>query len=364
MRGTENEGPDSSSRSFGLHVLDNLFRHRVLFVLPLLLFSAVGFYQTQSDFPEYESTAIVRIGANPNVGTQLVRGTNIQFRESASEGTIRLIKEQFSTRQFATDVTERAGLGAEIPAGWGVLEAVRSNIDLTSEGDTLLAITATWQDPQTSFALVEATIGSYAGYLAETATTDAAQAEQFYRTVLTEAQDALAAREAELTDYVSTLAPIDPDTGRSIAETVEITRREGRVERAITNVNVAQQQVDSAIVANTLATADSARALVIEDAPRLPAGPVSTTSRDLKTIIGYVVMGLVVSSAALLVTSSVDKGFSIAAEVAAVPGVEAVALAPPVKRSLTDILTRGKRRSKPGDPTPDDIGLLVTQAGS
>ncbi len=318
---------NGAQRAFWLHLVDNLFGHRLLFLVPVILFTAFGANQAAGDVPLYESISVVRVDTNPYVGLQVVRGTDYEYRETPAEGTVRLIEEQFGSDRFASEVTEQAGLGDAIGAGWGVLGVVRDSIELEAQGNSLITVTATWGDPVTSLALVEGLIGAYEAYLAETASTDAANAEAFFRTVLDDALSDAVAHERDLADYVNALPPLLPGAQLGLSEELELGRLESRLERAREAVSEAQAHVDEAVFANDLATQENARLIETVDAAVLAAAPLSTVTQDVQVVIAHFVMGLVVAFAALLVTTTVDRVVTVPSEIAAF-GV--VGVVPPI----------------------------------
>lgn len=334
------DGRDAGAiRAFWLHLVDNLFRHRVLFVIPVIVFAALGVIQTRNDPPVYESEALIRTSVNPYVGLQVLSGFGFDYRHSAAEGTIQLIEEQFTTYRFATEVTERAGLGDEIGAGWGVLSFVRDSVTLEPAGDSLIRIRGTWGDPATSLALTQGTVDAFVSFVADIASTNAAEAEDFYKSVLADATAEVAATEQAYVDYLKTLQPLGQDAALGIEEQLESELLLARVERAREAANAASSRVDLAVVATEVAESQNAGLLQVVDPAALPTSPVSTTVRDLKSVLAHLVMGVVVAAAAVLVTTAVDPAITVRSEVSTFPGVEAVTVVPPIEAS-----TRPHRR--------------------
>ena len=89
----------------------------------------------------------------------------------------------------------RVGLADALENGVITRDELRGRIGAGAIGNNNLTINATWDDPETAFRLVDATIQGYSDYIVEVATVDSTEAVQFWTTRLDEAEAERAAAE-------------------------------------------------------------------------------------------------------------------------------------------------------------------------
>lgn len=328
-----------AASAFWWRLTDNAFRHLVWFLVPVLLFAALGLMQASKALQLYESAGVLSASSNPLVPDQIIPGGGAQYWESTAAAASRTINEQLRTDKFMEDVAANAGLGEVVASGFLELDIVRSSVWSFADGTSLVQVHATWADPQTAHALVQATIVTYQAFLGETVASDSSEAVAFYTGQLDQYQAEVERSEQALVEYVSRI----PDDGDpSLAESLQIQRLTDDVRAAEGKVAGAQDEIEGAQLVVAQSKSEAGRSLTVIDAPRIPGSPESTLVNQAMTVVAYLLLGVVIAIGALLVSTVLDQSVSSPSDVL-IDGVALVATVPVV--SLATHVTRSKRRS-------------------
>jgi hypothetical protein len=316
--------------AFWYRLVDNLFRRLVWWLLLIFVFTALGFVQAGNASERYQSDATLSATENPLVGSPVVAGASAQWWETPATVTSRIINEQLRTDTFVDAVADSAGLTTAVDSGFVSREAIRGSIRASPAGDGILSINATWADPQTSYALVLATIDEYQGYIAESVASNAAEAEEFYSLQLGAALEDRAAAERALQEFITTFVGDGSETDQPVSIQIEIDRLRTRIDAIETKVSAAQTSIEEARLQVAQQTTRAGRSFSVIDEPSVPSEPMSTLRDRITTIGSFFVLGLVVAGAGLLITTVLDRSISSAADLIAFDEVTLVATVPTI----------------------------------
>lgn len=324
------EGGGNRSRAFWLRLSENLFRRLPLFILPIVVMGAIGIFQASRVTPTYSSDGVLSAASNPLVTEQQIRGAGLQNFESPAAGTSRIINEQLRTASFTTEVARRAGLSEPLEDELITLDTIRDNVVAFPDGNSLLTVSATWDDPVTSFQLAEAVIDTYRTYLLETVASDSQEAEEYYRGLLADAEAELNAAEQELTTLLDGLPIVDDEADRPIDVRLEIQNLTSRIDRAEEQKSDAQRSIDDAELAVLQSRSEAGRSVQVIDEPEVPEAPDSTLQTQIVILAGFLALGAVISAIMLLLRTAFDHSATSPDDVLAIPEVNFVALVPPI----------------------------------
>lgn len=331
--------PGHSTNAFWVRLVDNAFRRKFLFVLPIIALTAFGVLEASRQVPMYQSSAVLSAATNPLVSDQTVRGVTVEFWESTAEATSRIINEQLRTDAFATEVAYRAGLGDALSAGFIFPDDIRTHVWASADGTALIAVNAQWGDPESAHQLVTATIGAYQDYVAETVARDSIAAVAYYEGVRDDALGDLDAAKEDLALLLDELPEVTVESDRPIRDALRIQTLTDQIDAATDDVAAAENQIDAAELAALQSQSEAGRSLQVIDEPRVPGRPLSTLTSTVLITASLFLLGVAVGFAALLVTTLLDRSVSTSAELAALSGVSLVATVPPID-------VRGERRSR------------------
>lgn len=324
---------------FSERLVGGFFRRWFFYLIPILLFTAVGINSARSLTGEFASYARLSATTNPYLDQPDIRGTELGFLETPAQGTARLINEQLQTDAFIDEVATRAGLDQAVEAGALRRDIIRSRVVASPSGQNNLTVSATWVDPTTAFALVDATTRGYGEYLNELAVADSLEAVEFW-TDRRQAAEAEAARAEEtLNNFIRSLPPLAEGDDRPTEQVLELQRLSAELDRALTSVREGQGAIDEAQFNANQAASSSAREFVVVDAPEVPVAPEPVRRDQMLRIAAFGLLGVIISLAALVITTVTDRSIRTRSQLRVASGIDVVASIPRVRQ------LRRKRRS-------------------
>ncbi len=156
----------------------------------------------------------------------------IQQWESPADGVSRLINERLRTDQFIVNVADLAGLTEFVETDPTATAIISESVWASSGGNSLLSVSSTWSDPQTSYELVTATIEAFQQYLADSVASNSSEAKAFYSERLVDYQKQATEAEKTLIDYRDALPELEPDESYQLADQLELERLSKALENA------------------------------------------------------------------------------------------------------------------------------------
>jgi hypothetical protein len=334
-----NADPQSGRHTFWWRLTDNFFRRLGWFVLPIVALTLVGVLQAGKTLDLYVASGTLSASPNPFL-PEPTSGVDVQFWETSASATSRVINERLDTNSFLTRVAETAGLGELLDNGFLELAVVRSSVWADPDGDSILSVHAEWDDPQVAYELVKATIAEYKEFLSATAASDFAEAETFWTAELKNRQEVLASAEDDLATFLDTLPDDSPDQDLPAASQLAWDRVVAKVEVAQEAVDAAQAEIDNARLQQTQQISQAGRTLSVVDEPTVPDAPQSTLMSRVMTVASWVMLGVVIAAAALVVTTVLDHTVSTPADLLAIDGISLVATVPLVQVTTNRAATR------------------------
>ncbi|MET0911643.1 MAG: hypothetical protein ABWZ99_19410 [Ilumatobacteraceae bacterium] len=319
-------GTTAQNVDFSARLVDQFFRRWFFYVLPVVLLVLVGVRAANNVTADFSSQGTLSASANPLVETPEVRGGAIGQFEAPATGISRLINEQLRSDAFAREVAERAGLTAAIEQGLITLDTIRGRVSASPQGENLLTVSSSWGDGQTAFLLVDSTIATYLDLVADTVAIDSNEAIDYWTERQTAAQERVDNAQRELTAYVATLPDLEPGEQRTTDEQLNLNRLDLTLTRALEDVDGAQDAIDTAQLNLEQSQSQAGRQVRIIDPPVAPASPGSTLFSKLTTLIMFAMIGLLISLAALVITTLIDHSVRSPAQLRVAAGVDSVAV--------------------------------------
>jgi hypothetical protein len=310
---------------------DNLFRRIGWYLLPVVVLTIVGFVQASHTLELFRASAGLSASANPLVPEQPVSGVSVGLWETPAGATSRLINERLRTDAFLREVADNAGLGDALDAGLVNLGVVRTSVWASANGDSILNVNAQWDDPQVTYDLVVATVNEYQRFIADTVASDASEAESFYSSQLEHLKQERDDARNALSEFVSNL----PANGTiPVVSNVELERLSSALEAAEDRVDETQAQINAAQLARAQQTTDARQSLTVIDQPQVPTAPQSTLVKRMTIVMSFLLLGIVVAVAALIVTTALDQTVASPADLLALDGVWLVATVPSLRKAF------------------------------
>jgi capsular polysaccharide biosynthesis protein len=291
----------------------------------------LGFFQASKTGQLFQSSGTLSASTNPLVPDPSIDGINSQFWESPAQATSRSLNERLGTENFMQAIVDEAGLSESVDAGLLDIAYVRQHIWATANGDSILAVHAQWDDPQTSYDLANATIAQFQDFLEATASSKASAAEEYWTARLARLEEQRAGAEQALTTYVESLPELDADQDYPVPVQVQLEALRDSVSSLQEKISGAEEKIDEAVLLRTQESSEASESITIIDAPQVPGAPVSTVMKRIMLVMSFMMLGFVIAFAALLVTTVLDHSVSSPADLLAIAEIPLVATIPPVK---------------------------------
>jgi uncharacterized protein involved in exopolysaccharide biosynthesis len=305
-------------RLFLSRLLETFFRRPWLYVVPLVPFLGLGIATVTGTDASFRSTGVILV----NRATLLseinpIRGGQNSFGwDTPAAYTSRQINTVLGTDQFLGSVLTEAGLTGALTSGALSPLDVRNSVQARAEGDELVSISASTSDPELSFRLAQATIASYLQWEIDNNVSDSSSAQTFFESTLAPYEQRLEEARTSLERYVNANPFVGDPINRPVEQQVEITRLTEAVNEADRQLSTAKNQINAARQATAQSSTDVAQRLRIVDSPDQPSAPESRRMQDLQTLVMYIVLGTLVSAAALVVGTMMDRSVRYSEEIA------------------------------------------------
>lgn len=297
-------------RLFVSRLLDTFFKRWWLYLLPVVLFGALGAVTVTQQSTSYRSTGVIRVsGETLLTEITAIRGGQSPFGfETPATYTAREINTVLGTDLFLRSVIEEADLMTAVQTGAITMLELRESIWAAPEGDLLVQINAATDDADVSYRLAAATIESYHLWQIDDNVTESRSAEMFFESLLGPSEAELDEASVRLAEYIRTHpSPGGDETLRPLDEQIEIARLSEIVDRASDRLATVTQSLADARLATAQTATDVEQRLRTVDAPQVPTAPESSLRRDAMTLALFLALGGLVSMAALALGTASDR---------------------------------------------------------
>jgi uncharacterized protein involved in exopolysaccharide biosynthesis len=338
--------------------LETFFRHQLLFLIPIAVILAVSGAVVLRQPVVYTATTRLWVD-RPALGTTDETASNPFTAPSADQ--VASMQELLNTRYFTVRVAHRGPLAAYLAAqpiaasglGWVKAqlgghggarlptadEVDGSSYDILSGGKNILVTPAgpqivqidfTFGDPKVASGTVTAVVDQF---LEETLTSRKARSqvsERFYTGQLKTAQEALAAADGAVNQYLAQHPELRAINALPDARLVELQRADAQARDTMSNF---QTKVDSAKLDQAALGAPGASGLRLLDAADVPAQASVSRRLLVQALAAGLGLGLVVVILGLLVVTLADTTVRRAEEVEQAFGLRLAGAVPLVVRA-------------------------------
>ena len=262
--------------------LEAFFRRWWLYLLPLALFTAVGVVTSLHSPSGYQSVGVIDVSKDTLLSQLTNVGGDTFGYEKPSASTARTINSLLGTDQFMASVATRAGVTGALNSGQLTRLGMRQALAVLTDGDTLVQVVATTDNPDLSAKLAKGTIDSFIQYVIDGDISESKAAEAFFQSQLQSYRSAVEQAQQVLNDYAAK-HPGGPQEQRPLAEQVEIQQLTSAVTQAQDQYSTAQQKSEEARLATEQATTNASQRLRIIDQPKADPIPLSGLKKSVMT---------------------------------------------------------------------------------
>ena len=299
----------TAGRMFVGRLLETFFRRWYLYVIPVVLVTAFGVATVLGRSASYRSSGVILVNRD-SLLNQLTaaRGQNTFGVDSPATFTSREFNTLLGTEAFIQSIIKGAGLTTAVKSGALTEVSVRRSLWAFAQGDELVAINAASDNPELSFRLAQSTIDSYLQWEVDNDVAQSQSTEKFFEQLLVPYQQRLDAAQAALAKYVAAHPAPGQDASRPADELAQIQSLTEAVNRADDQLSTARSSLSAAQIASAQSSTDVAQRLRIVDAPKQPVAPEPHRRKDALTLVFFMALGVLVSAAALVVATLLDRG--------------------------------------------------------
>lgn len=318
-----------------LKILESFFRHRWLYLLPIVVMTAAAGAAITMAKPLYSSSGSLYIQS-----ASLVKSLNDLPSASASwwltpsQVTVNQLKELLQTEAFVRPVVKGTPFETKLngtPDQLGqVISEVSDSITVASAGDNLVAFSAEFEDAQIAYQLARQLPESYVLWKLNSDRQDSLAAQSFFADLVAPYQEQLDTARSALQDYIeSNPAPVRGD--RPELELIEIQRLQAEVAQAQTRVEEVRQKEESSRLAQIQAEQGVRQTYLIIDAPKQPTQRVNGVRTLLMSNILFIVVGIILSAVGVIGSAVLDRSLRFPMDATLVLHLPVLATIPKVR---------------------------------
>lgn len=293
-----------------LKFFESYFRHRWLYLLPMVIMSAVGVAFIMTSPVKYTSTATLYVEKQSLLASLTATQTDGSWWLSPAQITINEINELMSTKSFVRSAIQRTSLEAQMGGGTELVDQTISDFRgllwLQPLGDKLVQIGANSEDPRLAQEVVNATLDAYVQWKVNTEYQESVVAQNFFANLIKPYQDNLDRTRDDLTIFLE-MYP-EPIRGeRPPEETMELERLQAEVRRAEERVQATLNNEEEARLSQAKSESVTRQTYMMIDMPEPPSEPKLSLRETAQNMIIFFGIGFVVSFGAIVFAALFDR---------------------------------------------------------
>ncbi len=326
-----------------LRLLESYFRHRWLYLLPIVLMSAAAAVYVSSMAPTYAVSGTLYV----QNGTLLSSLTDIRSdgftyvtpAQATSSELYQLLNSHAFLRAIIqqTDMESKMGQGETVAAE--TIDEAKAAISLQELGNNLVMISARHEMPRIAHQLADSTIETYIQWKINLNREESVAAQTFFTDLIkTYSAEVEPARQA-LDSYLKTRPrPIQGE--RPEEESAEIKRLQAALDTAEERLSRAENQEESARLALTQAESTVRQTYFVVDAPTRPLNA-ERSKKDLVLAIAlFVFAGAFISATGIVGGALLDDSLRFPIDVVHGLGLPVLTMVPEAKIQILHLQHR------------------------
>ncbi|NJM04948.1 lipopolysaccharide biosynthesis protein [Candidatus Gracilibacteria bacterium] len=351
-----------------LRILESYFRHRWLYLVPLVLMTAVAGAYIFTSERDYLSSGTMYVQTRTLLSTLSGDKASYSYRTPA-QITSNEIRELLQTEAFVRSAIQQTSLESRMSSGPDTVEETLKHFTdavwATPAGDNLIVFGATDKDPTLAQQMANALVNTYIQWNKNSGRQESVVAQTFFADLITPYQRELDSARQELRDYLRK-HPLPVRGERPAEEQLEIDRMQSAVNEASDRLSSALEKEEAARLSMKKSDSITDQAYTVVDAPQVPLKP-NTSLRSL-AIEGaiFATIGAVLSLAAVLGGALMDRSFRFPLDVHHGLNLPVLAMVPQVKtpRRKRTPAPEKQRKGTTENPDSEVVGQPAMAASS
>lgn len=353
-----------------LRLLESYFRHRWLYLTPLVLLLALAAVYQYYSPPTYMSHGTLYVQRRPLITSLTGTGNDGFSWRTPAQATAGDLRELLQTEAFVRSAIGMTNLEPQMAGGReAVVETIkefREALWIRPLGDNLIEFGAQHEDPAIAQQVATATMSTYVQWKINVDRQESVVARAFFEDLIQPYRQELERARAEMRAYLQ--ANPEPLRGdRSLEERMEIDRLRFAVDEAAKRVTETMQKEENARLAMVKAESEANQTYVLIDGPLLPDRPSISLRRIVRDTGIFAAVGLFLSLLGIVGGALLDRSFRFPVDVRVGLSLPVLAMVPESRMVIPPELRGGKQQAparRPAEPPPDQPPLAEPLAGT
>ena len=295
-----------------LRLLESYFRHRWLYLVPIVILTAIGVATTLLARESYISSGVMYVQEDSFLsGVTGVRSEGFDWLSPATRTTLE-INDLLQTDTFIRGIIAQTSLEARMGGSRGLvlqtMSDVRTALWAQEQGENQLWVLAQWEDPAVAYELANATIENYIQWHINTDLQDSIAAESFFDDLIETYRADLVAANAAMETYL-TEHPIPLRGERDELEELEIARLQSDINLAAARYGQALNSEEVSRLATVQTESDVRQTYFVLDAPEIPTQSQRSLRTMAVTVAVFAAVGALLSLGALIANALIDRSY-------------------------------------------------------
>jgi capsular polysaccharide biosynthesis protein len=356
-------------RLFLFRLLESYYRHRWLYLIPIIVLLISGIAFVALTKPRYRAHGILYIQKDSYL-SQLtaVRANDGSWWATPSQITSNEMSSLLETDAFIRAIIRSTSLESKMAAGPDevakTIEEVRKSVWVHPMGDNQVFIGATYEDPLVSVNMVDAIIENFLYWKSNGERTDSEVALSFFGDLIDKYRAELDKSRVYLNDFLD--AHPEPVRGsRPLLEQMEIKRIEREIDLIESRYSAAMGKEEDARLSIAQVESDTRQTYLVIDAPHLPFKNANSRREMLLKISIFFGVGLLLSAGGVVGSALLNHTFLVPVDVQQKLNLPVLAAIPanftPVRKKTREKLSKPKKAQD--EQLPADQAMSLTSEG-
>ena len=293
-----------------LRILESYFRHRWLYLLPIVLMIGLGIAFMK---PTYTSKGVLYVETQSYLASlTAVRDSQGVFWLTPGQAVSQEFNELLKTDAFVRAIIQQTDLEEVMDKGTvevnNIIVETRKNVWAAPLGGNQLLVNAEHEDPVIAYQIVTAAIDGYLRWRINAGLVESEVAQVFFRDLINSYEADLTAARAEMQRYLET-HPIPLRGERPGVELLEIDRLQADIDLAASRYATALDKEENTRLSIIQIESDARQTYFLIDAPHVPEKPNRALRRRALQAGVFVVVGMLLSGGLIVGTAIIDRSF-------------------------------------------------------
>jgi capsular polysaccharide biosynthesis protein len=357
-----------------LRLLESYFRHRWLYLVPIVIALGAGGAYIGTKPPSYSASGQLYVSQQNLLADLTSSNTSNSWWISPAQSTVTELNELIGTQAFIRSVIKKTDLEKQMADGPGAVDATityaRKILSVQSVGDKLVGISATGEDPAVVYQIVGSTMDAYVQWKINSGYQESTAASTFFNNLMKPYQDEVDQTHSDLVAYLTDHPqPVRGD--RPPEETMEVDRLQALVKRAEDQLNSAKSNEESARLSQAKSESVTKQTYMVIDQPQMPQDAVLSTKTVASNLAIFLVVGIFLTVAGTAGGALLDHSLRFPIDVrhglslpvlAMVPVAKPIILAPATAEQPSPAPVTSTESTSADDVAKSDTGILQPRA--